>query len=51
MNYIKAKIDHTQRNSKCWLCGDRDETDNHIIRESSKLAQTEYKSGHDWVGR
>ena len=38
----------TQQNSKCRLCGDRDETINHII---SKLAQKEYKTRHDWVGK
>ena len=27
-NHIKAIIDKTQQNSKCWLCGDRDETIN-----------------------
>ena len=27
----------TQQNRKCWLCGDRDETVNHIISGSSKL--------------
>ena len=31
-NHIKARIDKTQHNSKCGLCGDRDETINHIIR-------------------
>ena len=30
-NHIKAWIDKTQQNSKCRLCGDRDETINHII--------------------
>ena len=44
-NHIKA------RNSKCRLCGDRDETINHIISECSKLAQKEYKARHDWVGK
>ena len=38
-NLIKARIDKTQQNSKCRLCGDRDETINHIISECSKLAQ------------
>ena len=38
-NNVKAKIDKTQRNSKCRLCGDRDETITHIISECSKLAQ------------
>ena len=35
----------------CRLCGDRDETINHIISECSKLAQKEYKTRHDWVGK
>ena len=50
-NHIKARIDKTQQNSKCRLCGDRDETINHIISEYSKLAQKEYKARHDWVGK
>ena len=49
-NHVKARIDKTQQNTKCTLCGDRDETVNHIISESSKLAQKEYKTRHDWVG-
>ena len=50
-NHIKARIDKTQQNSKCRLCGDRDETINHIISECGKLAQKEYKARHDWVGK
>ena len=50
-NHIKARIDKMQQNSKCWLCGDRDETINHIISECCKLAQKEYKTRHDWVGK
>ena len=50
-NYIKAKIDRTQQNSKCRMCGERDETVNHIESESSKLAQNEFKTRHDWVGK
>ena len=50
-NHIKARIDKTQQNSKCRLCGDRDETINHIISECSKLAQKEYRAIHDWVGK
>ena len=49
-NHIKARIEKTQQNSKCRLFGDRDEMINHIISEGSKLAQKEYKTGHDWVG-
>ena len=41
-NHIKARIDKTQQNNKCKLCGDRDETINYIISECSKLAQKEY---------
>ena len=50
-NHIKARIDKTQQNSKCGLCGDRDETIKHIISECSKLAIREYKARHDWVGK
>ena len=50
-NHMKAIIDKTQQNSKCKLCGDRDETINHIISECSKLAQRKYKTRHDWVGK
>ena len=32
-NHTKARTDKTQQNSKCRLCGDRDETINHIINE------------------
>ena len=48
-NYFKAKIDRTQQNSKCRLCGDINETINHIISKCSKLAQKEFNSIHDWV--
>ena len=50
-NHIKAGIDKTEQNSRCRLCGDRDETINHIISECSKLAQKEYETRHDWVGK
>ena len=39
-----------QPNYKCKLLGDGDETINHI-RECNKLAQKEYKTKHDWVGK
>ena len=51
INHIKARIDKTQQNRKCRLCGDRDETTNQIINKSSKLSQKEYKTKHDWVGK
>ena len=47
-NHIKPRIDKTQQNSR--LCGNRDETINHIS-ECSKLAQKEYKTRHDLVGK
>ena len=50
-NHIKARIDKTQQNCKCRLCGDRDETINHIISRCSKLAQNEYKTRQNWVGK
>ena len=50
-NVIKAKIDKTQEESKCRMCGQVDETVNHIISECSKLAQKECKRRHDWVGK
>ena len=50
-NHIKARIDNTQHKSKYRLCGDRDDTMNHIISECSKLAQKKYKTRHDWVGK
>ena len=49
-NHINARIDKTQQNGKCSLCGDGDETINHIISGCIKLAQ-EYKARHDWVGK
>ena len=50
-NHIKARLDKTQQNNKSRLCGDRDETINHIISECSKLAQKEFKTRHNWVGK
>ena len=50
-NYINARIDKTEENSRCKLCGDKDKTINHIISESSKLALKEYKTKHEWVGK
>ena len=50
-NHIKARNNKSQQNSTCRLRGDREETINHIISECSKLAQKEYKTIHDWVGK
>ena len=43
--------DKMRQKSKCRICGDRDETINHIISECCKLAQKGYKTRHDWVGK
>ena len=40
-----------QQNSKCRLCGDKDENINQIISECFKLAQKEYKTSNDWVSK
>ena len=47
-NYIEAKIDNIQENSKWMFCEDRDET---VNREYSKLAQKEHKTRHNWLGK
>ena len=46
-NYVKAKIDRTQQNSKCRLCSDKNETSNHRISKCRNLEQKEYKTRHD----
>ena len=50
-NQFKAKIDKTQQNSRCRLCGNRDETISCIISECRKLDQKEFKTRHKWVGK
>ncbi len=50
-NHITARIDKMERNSKYRLCGDRDETINHIISECNKFALKTYKTRYDWVGK
>ena len=50
-DYIKARIDKSQQNSRCRLCGDRDEIINHIISEGSKLAQKEYNTRYTRVDK
>ena len=42
-NTIKAKIDKTQENIKCRMCGKAEESVNHVLSECSNLAQKEYK--------
>ena len=40
-----------QQNSKCTLRRNKDETTNNTISECCKLAQREYKTRHNWVGK
>ncbi len=52
-NVIKARIDRTQEESKCRMCGRVDKTINHLLSECSKMAQKEYKrrSHNNYVPR
>ena len=50
-NYINARIEKTQQNSKCRLCGDGAETIYNMVSEGSKLAQKVYKTRHGLVGK
>ena len=50
-NSKKTKIEKTQAERKCRLCGKVDETVRHIVCEYPMLTQREYKRRHDWVGR
>ena len=36
-SYVEAKIDRMQKNNKCRLCGEKDETVYHKISEYRKL--------------
>ena len=41
-NYIKAKINNMQQNSKCRLYSNKDEMINHMISKCSKLSQKDW---------
>ena len=47
--YIKGKINITQHNNNCTLCGDNDETINDMINKYIKLAQNVYKITQVWM--
>ena len=49
-NLIKGRIDKSKEKTKCRMCSRADEIINHIIGDCPKLAQTEYKRRHNWVG-
>ena len=46
-NYVKYNIDKSVDSPFCRICGETGETISHIVSESSKLAQREYKRRHD----
>ena len=48
-NYAKVKSHTTDKNGKCMLCGDNDETSDHVISKCIKLAKKEYKKRCDLV--
>ena len=50
-NVIKGRIDKSREKTKCRMCSRPDEIINDIVSECPKLAQTEYKRRHNWVGR
>ena len=50
-DYVLIKIDSTQKDSKCKLCGDRDKTVNHIISERKMLMKKKFKGSNKWVGK
>ena len=50
-NHLKGKIDNMQKKNECWLCGDNNETVNHVINKSRKLTPKEYKLRHGWEGK
>ena len=50
-NYVRPKVDKTQQNCRCRLCGENDETINPNISKCRILVQREYKTRHKWVGQ
>ena len=48
-NYTKSKIDNTLANPFSRMCGEREETVQHVICKCKKLAQREYKRRHETV--
>ena len=50
-NHIRTKMDNTQQNIKCRLCGDKDKTIYKIISEYSKLTQKYFKTWYNWAGK
>ena len=49
-NYIETKIENTQENGECRLCGDKDKTINHKS-ECSKQVEEEYKNRYNCMAK
>ena len=50
-NFVKAKIDKSQKGTLCRLCKKADGSIDHVVSGCSKLAQKEYKRKHDNLGK
>ena len=50
-NLVKAKIDHSQKDTLCRLCKKADESIYHAVSGCSKLVQKEYKRRYDNLGK
>ena len=50
-NLVKTKIDKSQEDSLCRVCGKVDESIGHIVSGCSKLVQNECKRRHDNLGK
>ena len=48
-SYIKAKIDKSQGNERCRMCGVHSENVMHLVCGCTKIAQTRYTIRHDKV--
>ena len=50
-NWVKAKVDKTQKETLCRLCKKADESIDHVVGGCSKLAQKDCKRRHDNLGK
>ena len=50
-DFVKTKINKSQKDMLCRLCKKADESIDHVVSGCSKLAQKEYKRRHDNLGK
>ena len=48
---VKCNIDKTENNPLCIICGEKNETDTHLVCACKVLAQKEYKRRHENIAR